>query len=131
MMSAFIQRCRANKYLSNNVRTIQIYFCGLRSDVDADRSEVRITKGQNLAAATRQVGDGAAEAAAREDELEPDQLRTPQTARRPLRLHPSLLHQHPVLVLRPEHAILLKRQVVLRSPQLALRTSVLSFWMKS
>ena len=130
-MSASIQSCRADKYLSNNAKSIQIYFCGLRSDVDADRSEVRITKGQNLAAATRQVGDGAAQAAAREDELEPDQLRTPQTARRPLRLHPSLLHQHPVLVLRPAHTILLKRQVVLRSPQLALRTSVLSFWMKS
>ena len=131
MMSASTQRRRADKYLSNNAKSIQIYFCGLRSDVDADRSEVRITKGQNLAAATRQVGDGAAEAVAREDELEQDQLRTPQTARRPLRLHPSLLHQHPVLVIRPAHAILLKRQVVLRSPQLAVRSSVLSFWMKS
>ena len=74
MMTAFIQRCRAYKYLSNKVNSIQIYFCGLRSDVDADRSEVRITKGQNLAAARR---GAAAEAAVQEDELEPDQLRTP------------------------------------------------------
>ena len=130
MMSASIQSWRADRYLSNNGKSIQSYFCGLRSDVDADGSEVRITKSQNLAVARRQVEGAAAEAAAREDELEPEQLRTPETARRPLHLHPRLLHQHPVLVLHPAHAILLKRQVVLRSRQLAL-SSVLSFWMKS